>query len=79
VNKSRTVSIENKAQANIKDTKIQKFPTCSVPNDHQCRIQVSPMWQGGVNNVLIDGAAALVHQSTVQCLMCGGVINVIER
>jgi hypothetical protein len=78
VNKSRAISIDNKAQANIKDTKIQKFPTCSVPNDHQCRIQVNPMWQGGKNNVLIDGAAALVHQSTVQCLMCGGVIRVLK-
>jgi hypothetical protein len=29
--------------------------------------------------VLIDGAAALVHQSTVQCLMCGGVIKVLKH
>jgi hypothetical protein len=36
------------------------------------------MWQGGKNNVLIDGAAALVHQSTIQCMVCGGVIRVLK-
>lgn len=76
VAQGRTVSISNKAQANIYDTNIQKFGYCSVPKSHNCSIKLSPTWQGGKKDVEIDGAPALMHQSTIKCLKYGGVISI---
>jgi N-acetyl-anhydromuramyl-L-alanine amidase AmpD len=74
----RNTFIQGKPQANVNDytTKsIPKFNFCSIPKHHQCRLSLQGPWKSGKNDVIIEGAPALMHKSKIKCAK-GGVISI---
>lgn len=78
VTPGRNTFIQGKPQANVNDytTKsIPKFNFCSIPKHHQCRLSLQGPWKSGKNDVIIEGAPALMHKSKIKCAK-GGVISI---
>ena len=74
----RKTFIQGKPQANVDDysTKsIPKFSFCSIPKSKRCTPSLRGPWKNGKNDVIIEGAPALMHKSKIMCGR-GGVISI---
>ena len=78
VTPGRKTFIQGKPQANVDDysTKsIPKFSFCSIPKSKRCTPSLRGPWKNGKNDVIIEGAPALMHKSKIMCGK-GGVISI---
>ena len=77
----RNTFIQGKPQANVDDysTKsIPKFSFCSIPKSKRCTPSLRGPWKNGKNDVIIEGAPALMHKSKLMCSK-GGVISILKH
>ena len=77
----RKTFIQGKPQANVDDysTKsIPKFNFCSIPKSKRCTPSLRGPWKNGKNDVIIEGAPALMHKSKLMCSK-GGVISILKH